>query len=83
MGATTIRVSLETKKQLDEIKHHPDETYEDVIIRLIDIAIDPEPLSEETLKALDESIEDIRAGRLFTLDEVRAELRDAWRTKSE
>lgn len=68
-------MSPETKERLDEIKCHPDETYEDVIIRLIDIAIDSEPLSEETLKALDESIEDIKAGHLFTLDEVRAELR--------
>ncbi|WP_298668712.1 dihydrofolate reductase family protein [uncultured Methanofollis sp.] len=41
------------------------------------IAEDDEPLSDE------ESLEDIRAGRLLTLDRVRAELREAWRTESE
>jgi len=33
---TTIRVREETKKLLDEIKIHPRETYEEVILRLIE-----------------------------------------------
>jgi len=32
---TTIQVSEETKKKLDELKVHPREPYEDVIKRLI------------------------------------------------
>ena len=32
---TTIRVHRKTKKLLDEVKVHPRETYEEVILRLI------------------------------------------------
>jgi predicted transcriptional regulator len=33
--STTIRVSEETKKKLDEIKIHPRQTYDEVIRKLI------------------------------------------------
>ncbi|MHA1596584.1 MAG: DUF7557 family protein [Candidatus Asgardarchaeia archaeon] len=33
---TTIRVHRETKKRIDEVKVHPRETYEEVILRLIE-----------------------------------------------
>lgn len=33
---TTIRVSDRIKSRLDKIKIHPRETYEDVIVRLLD-----------------------------------------------
>jgi hypothetical protein len=33
---TTIRVSKKTKETLDKIKVHPRETYEQVILRLVD-----------------------------------------------
>lgn len=32
---TTIRITNKTKKMLDEIKIHPRETYEQVILRVI------------------------------------------------
>jgi len=32
---TTIKISRETKKLLDELKENPRETYEDVILNLI------------------------------------------------
>ncbi|QYZ80468.1 hypothetical protein E2N92_12065 [Methanofollis formosanus] len=81
MGATTVWMSPETKKRLKEMKRHPRETYEDVILRLIDTAEDPEPLSDEAIRGIEESRKDIRAGRLLPLDEARAELRAAWRTE--
>ena len=34
--STTIKLSLETKAKLDKAKIHPRETYEDVILRLLD-----------------------------------------------
>jgi len=36
MQRSTIVVSLETKKELNSLKIHPRETYEDVIKRLIE-----------------------------------------------
>ena len=36
MPSTTIKLSEKTKSRLDKVKIHPRETYEDVIIRLLD-----------------------------------------------
>jgi predicted CopG family antitoxin len=34
MNTTTIQVQEQTKKMLDELKEHPRETYDDVLMRL-------------------------------------------------
>jgi predicted CopG family antitoxin len=36
MEITTIQISVETKKKLEQAKIHPRETYEDVIKRLLE-----------------------------------------------
>ncbi|HDI75094.1 MAG TPA: hypothetical protein ENF55_03970 [Thermoprotei archaeon] len=71
---TTIQVEKSTKKLLDELKIHPRESYDSVIRRLALERIDYEPLSEETIKAIEEALEDIKAGRLYSSEEVRREL---------
>jgi predicted transcriptional regulator len=71
---TTIRVSHQTKELLDELKHHPKESYEDVIGRLATMAIDEEPLSDEEIEDMKASLDEIRAGRVKTLKTVRKEL---------
>ena len=53
---------------------HPRETYDEVVNRLLDAAYDPEPLSEETLRKIEEGIRDIRKGNTRTLDEIASEL---------
>jgi len=83
MPSTTVWVSPETKKRLAGMKRYPRETFDDVIRRLMDTTEDDEPLSDEAIRGIEASLEDIKAGRLLTLDEARAELRAAWRTKSE
>ena len=70
----TIKLEADTKASLDRLKIHPRETYDDVIKRLVEIAIDDEPLSAETLERLKEAEEDVRAGRLRSMDEVMKEL---------
>lgn len=67
---TTIQVQPETKHRLDGMKLHPRETYDETLNRLLDMAYDPEPLSEETLKKIEEGIADIRAGRCRPFEEV-------------
>ncbi len=68
---TTIQIDLEVKKKLDELKIHKRESYSSVIKRLIDSVFDDEPISKETLEEIEKSLEDIRAGRLYTMDEIR------------
>ncbi len=72
--ATTIQLQPETKSRLDELKIHPRESYDETLNRLLDIAYDPEPLSEETLQQIEEGIADIRAGRLRSLEDIALEL---------
>lgn len=72
---TTIQVSREVKELLDELKLHPREPYDSVIRRLIEEKVDDEPLSEETLRKIEESLKDLKAGRIYTTEEVKRELK--------
>jgi hypothetical protein len=74
MPQTTIQVKATTKERLETLKTHPRETYDEVVNRLLDMACDQEPLSEETLKKIEEGIRDIRQGRTRTLDEISEEM---------
>jgi predicted transcriptional regulator len=73
MPATTVWITPENKSRLETLKRHPKESYNDVIARLLDMAIDDEPLSEEAIRGIEEALEDIRAGRLYSEDEIKRE----------
>jgi predicted transcriptional regulator len=66
---TTIQLKPETKARLDDVKLHPRETYDETLNRLLDMAFDPEPLSEESMRRIEEALEDIRAGRVRPFEE--------------
>ncbi|MDK2916944.1 MAG: hypothetical protein PWR25_1501 [Euryarchaeota archaeon] len=66
---TTIQLQPETKSRLDDVKIHPRETYDETLNRLLDMVYDPEPLSEESMKKIEESFDDIRAGRVRSFEE--------------
>jgi len=74
MDSTTIKIDAALKRRLDTLKVHPRESYSDVIGRLVECTVDDEPLSDETIRAIEESLEDLKAGRTFSLDDVMAEL---------
>ena len=67
---TAIQLRPETKARLDDMKIHPRESYDEALNRLLDMIYDPEPLSEETTKKIEEGIADIRAGRGRPFEEV-------------
>ena len=73
MSATTVWITPENKSRLETLKRHPKESYNDVIGHLIDMAVDDEPLSEEAIRGIEEALEDIRSGRLYSEDEIRKE----------
>jgi predicted transcriptional regulator len=68
--SVTITVSDSIYKELSSLRRHGNESDEEIIQDLLYHAVDDEPLSEETLKAIDEGIEDIKAGRYRPLEEV-------------
>jgi len=69
-------MKAETKALLDDLKLFPRETYDDVVRRLTELAYDDEPLTKEELDAIKESEEDIKAGRVYSFEEVVKELGD-------
>lgn len=71
----TVKLTLETKARLTALKIHPRETYDDVIARLAEMAVDREPVDEELGEQLRQSDADVRAGRLVDLDAVCDDLR--------
>jgi predicted transcriptional regulator len=73
---TTVRMRSDTKAFLDDLKLNPRETYDDVVRRLARAAYDDEPLSPEEIEAMEEGIADIKAGRVYTLDEIMKECGD-------
>jgi predicted transcriptional regulator len=73
-AATTIKVDLELKENLDKLKLFPRETYNEVVSRLVDMAYDQEPLSDETINRIEEALEDLKRGKYYTQEEVEAEL---------
>ncbi|MGV8162472.1 MAG: hypothetical protein ACP5N2_04040 [Candidatus Nanoarchaeia archaeon] len=69
---TTIQISEELQKELKKRKLLENETYEDVIWGLIE---DTMEISAQTKKDIEEALEDVRAGRVYTFDEVKKMLR--------
>ena len=55
---TTVRISLGTKAVLDDLKIHKKESYDD------------EPMTDEELQALREGLEDFKAGRAKSLEDI-------------
>ena len=77
MDATTIKVHLDTKTQLDKFREYRNESYDEVIKNVIFIAktckTHPE-LSRETISAIEKARERIKKGKFVTEDEARKRL---------
>ena len=81
MEMKTIQIGVELKERLDAKKIHNRESYNDVILKLINNKpeYDRESMMEtleilsdpETLRDIAKGLEDIKAGRVYTLEEVR------------
>jgi predicted transcriptional regulator len=76
MAMTTVQLRSDTKEKLDDLKIHPRETYDELIGRLADAAYDDEELSDEEIAGINESEEDIKAGRVRSLRDIMKDLGD-------
>jgi predicted transcriptional regulator len=70
-ATTTICIDPKAKDKLDELKIFKNESYNSVVERLIKMAYDEEPLTDEEIEGIKESIEDIKANRVFTEGEAK------------
>lgn len=71
---TSIQIEKETKKRLDKLKNHPRETYNEVLARLLNTAQEDDVLSPTTIKNIEEGLADIKAGRVYTSEQVKKKL---------
>ena len=72
--STTIKIKEETKDNLDLFREYKNESYDEVIKKMIFIAknIKKEPkLSEETIEAIEKARERMRKGNFLTEEEAR------------
>ena len=74
MEQSTIKLSKKVKNDLKKQMNHPGETYETVIIRLLKITQEDDVLSEQVIKNIEAGIADIKAGRVYTSEQVKKKL---------
>jgi len=77
MDATTIKIHEDTKLQLDLFREYKNESYDEVIKKVVFIAktCETEPeLSKETIKAIERSRERIKRGKFLTEEEAKKRL---------
>ena len=73
--STTIQIDKKTKDRLKELKLHPKESYDKVVERLLALRTDEGELSEETIRGIELSLEDIKSGRTLSMNEVKQRLK--------
>ena len=70
--ATTIQISEDLQKTLQKRKLYEKETYEEVIWDLLE---DTMELSEQTKNDIRMAEEDIKAGKIVSLEEIKKKMR--------
>ena len=71
---TSIQVDKQTK-QLDKFKDHPRETYNEVISKMIRMIHEQtEELSPQTIKNIEKSLAEIKAGKVLSHKDVKQRL---------
>ena len=78
MSDTTIKLHNDTKSELDSFREYKNESYDEVIKKVLYIAknVKEKPeLSKETIEAIEKARERIRKGKLITEAEAKKRLK--------
>jgi predicted transcriptional regulator len=72
---TSIQLDNKTKSRLEKMKTFTKESYDDVVNRLLNIAEDDEGvLSKQTIKNIEKSLAEIKAGKVLPHRDVKRKL---------
>ena len=74
MQQTTIKLNTATKAELDKFKQYENESYDELVRKLVRIVwmCKKQPsLSQKTIKEIEEAREQIRKGEFYTEDEAK------------
>jgi len=69
-----MKLSVKTKKLLEKRKNYPKEPLEHVVARLLNITQEEDILSPSVIKNIEEGIADIKAGRVYTSEQVKKKI---------
>lgn len=72
-ATTTICIDPKVKDKLTSLKRYPRESYSSVVERLVNMALDEEPLSDEAIHGIEEALEDIKHRRLHSEEDIMKE----------
>ncbi len=72
-ATTTICIEPKVKDLLMNLKRHPRESYNSVVERLTNLAIEVRPLSDEAIQGIEEALEDLKHGHLYSEEEIMKE----------
>ena len=70
---TTIQLEEKVKNELNSLKNHPRESFNQVVSRLIVVVKEGSKLSDETIKNIKESIDEIKAGEYYPILRIVSE----------
>lgn len=77
MNATTVKIHEDTKLQLDQFREYKNESYDEVIKKVVYIVKTckrtPE-LSQKTIKAIEEARKRIKEGKFLTEEQAKKRL---------
>ena len=73
MEKTTIQISQETLNRMKNLKSHERQSYDELLNGILD-NIEEEELSEQEIKEIQESLEDVKRGRTKPIEQVAKEL---------
>lgn len=72
---TTIQLDKKVRDRLKELKIHPRESYSKVLERLLTIRTEDGELTEQTIRDIEKSLDDIKAGRTLSMNDVKKRLK--------
>ena len=70
---STMKISHETKEQIGNLRNYPKEPLEQVVKRMIETYEEDLTLTEKDLEDIQKSLDDIKSGRVYTLEQVEKE----------
>ena len=74
MEQSTIKISKKIKKELKKQMNYSRETYESIIVRLLKFSQQDDILTKEVIKNIEQGVADIKAGRIYTTEQLNKEL---------
>jgi predicted CopG family antitoxin len=73
MEKTTIQINIETLERLKSLKHFERQSYDELLNSLINNC-EEERLSEEEINEIQKGLEDVKKGRVYSIEVVAREL---------